>query len=138
MMGSGPPQPECQIVDCEAAYYDGDADDLHGTVKQLKTATERVEENERTIAFSDIGSMKLLTISANMPALSLDLPTLYGSRCIHFSQLLHTVSMAGTLLSLSHLFSLNSRAQTAISASISDDSIMALSVISLLIVEKIP
>ncbi len=103
-----------------------------------RKATERVEERELTMAFSDIGSMKLLTISANMPALSLDLPTLYGSRCIHFSQLLHTVSMAGTLLSLSHLFSLNSRAQTAISASISDDSIIALSVISLLIVEKIP
>ena len=138
MMGFSPPQPECKVVDCEAAYYNRDANDLHDLGKYPKAAMRRVEENERTIAFSDIGSMKLLTISANMPALSLDLPTLYGSRCIHFSQLLHTVSMAGTLLSLSHLFSLNSRAQTAISASISDDSIMALSVMSLLIVEKIP
>ena len=138
MMGFSPQQPECQIVDCEAAYYDGDGNNLHGVVKHFKNAKERANENERTIALSDIGSMKLLTISANMPALSLDLPTLYGSRCIHFSQLLHTVSMAGTLLSRSHLFSLNSRAQTAISASISDDSIMALSVISLLIVEKMP
>lgn len=105
MMGFSPPQPERQVIDCEAAYYDGDANDLHEVVRHVKTAKGRVEEKERTIAFSDIGSMKLLTISANMPALSLDLPTLYGSRCIHFSQLLHTVSMAGTLLSLSHLFS---------------------------------
>ncbi len=138
MMSFGSPQPECQVVDCEATYYDGHTDDLPEVVSLFISAKERAKKKERTIALSDIGSMKLLTISANMPALSLDLPTLYGSRCIHFSQLLHTISMAGTLLSLSHLFSLNSRAQTAISASISDDSIMALSLISLLIVEKIP
>lgn len=32
MMGFSPPQPECQIVHCEAAYYDGDADNLHGLI----------------------------------------------------------------------------------------------------------
>ena len=31
-MGFSPPQSECQVVDCEAAYYDGDADDLHEVV----------------------------------------------------------------------------------------------------------
>ena len=29
MMGSSPPQPECQVVDGEAAYYDRDANNLH-------------------------------------------------------------------------------------------------------------
>ena len=89
----------------------------------------------RTIAFMEIGSIKLLNISANIPALSRDLPTLSGSRCMHFSQLLQTVSIAGTRLSRSHLFSLNSRAQTAISARISEDSIMARSSMSLRMVE---
>ena len=89
----------------------------------------------RTIAFMEIGSIKLLKISANIPALSRDLPTLSGSRCMHFSQLLQTVSIAGTRLSRSHLFSLNSRAQTAISARISEDSIMARSSMSLRMVE---
>lgn len=138
MMGFSPPHSECQVVDCEAAYYYHDANDLHEVGKHSSAMQRGDCIKKRTIAFSDIGSIKLLTISANMPALSLDLPTLYGSRCIHFSQLLHTVSMAGTLLSLSHLFVLNSRAQTAISASMSEDSIIALSVMSLLIVEKTP
>ena len=36
-MGFSPPQPECQIVDCEAAYYDGDTDNLLDVVKYFKT-----------------------------------------------------------------------------------------------------
>lgn len=73
-----------------------------------------------TMVFADIGSMKLFKISANVFALTLALPTLVGSCFIHFSQLSHTASIAGTLVVLSHRFSLNSRAQTAISANVSD------------------
>lgn len=29
MMGFNPPQPECQVIDCEAAYYNRNANDLH-------------------------------------------------------------------------------------------------------------
>ena len=43
MMGFSPPQPECQIVDCKAAYYDGDTDDLPNVVRHLKTV-RRVSE----------------------------------------------------------------------------------------------
>ena len=32
MMGFSPPQTECQVVDCEAAYYNRDANDLHEMV----------------------------------------------------------------------------------------------------------
>ena len=32
MMGFSPPQPKCQVVDCEAAYYDRDANDLHQVI----------------------------------------------------------------------------------------------------------
>ena len=43
MMGFGPPQPECQIVDCKAAYCDGDTDDLLDVVKYLKTVRKVLE-----------------------------------------------------------------------------------------------
>ena len=44
MMGFSSPQPKCQVVDCEAAYDNGDADDLHDVVNHVKTVKERVEE----------------------------------------------------------------------------------------------
>lgn len=63
--------------------------------------------------------MKELNICANVCALTVALPTEFGSLFMHFSQLSHTRSIAGTLLSLSHLFSTYSLAHTAISASVS-------------------
>lgn len=60
-----------------------------------------------TIALAEIGWKKLLMISAKVCALTFALPTMVGSRCIHFSQLLQILSIAGTLASgRSHLLSL--------------------------------
>ena len=42
MMGFGPPQPEGQIVDCEATYYDGDTDNLLVMVKISRSQRGRV------------------------------------------------------------------------------------------------
>ena len=36
MMDFSPPQPECQIIDCKAAYNDGDTDNLLDLVRNLK------------------------------------------------------------------------------------------------------
>ena len=63
-----------------------------------------------------MGSKKELKISANVCALTFARPTLLGSLFMHFSQLLHTVSIAGTLVSLAHLLSVYCCAQAAISA----------------------
>lgn len=46
MIGFSPPQPKCQIVNCEAAYDNGNADDLHELIRHFKIAKDG--EIERT------------------------------------------------------------------------------------------
>lgn len=86
------------------------------TAKQPKNSTPK-----DIMAFAEIGWKKLLMISAKVCALTLALPTMVGSRCMHFSQLLQMLSIAGTRDSgLSHLLSRKSRAHMAISTRISE------------------
>lgn len=52
MMGFSPPQPECQVVGCEATYYNRDANDLHGVVNIPKL--QRRESMKRNILLSSV------------------------------------------------------------------------------------
>ena len=62
-------------------------------------------EKTHTIVFRLIGSTKLLMIWANVCALTCALLMLLGSLFMHSSQLLHTVSSAGSRLLPPHLLS---------------------------------
>lgn len=46
MNAFSPPEPKCQIVNCEAAYDDGNADDLHKSIRDLMI--EKGGEAKRT------------------------------------------------------------------------------------------
>ena len=93
-------------------------------------------ERKLTTVFQCNGSKKLFKTPANVYALTLALPTKLGSCFMHFSQLLHTTSNAGTRVLLSHLLSLYSRVHPAISAMISCAASRAFSSTSDLIVDQ--
>lgn len=102
---------KCKVRDAYAAKDQGHHEDLY----TVSCGADAFEKPSPTIAFHEMGSMKLLKISANVCADTLARPTARASLFMQRSQLLHTDSRAGARVSLSHLLAFQLSVQASIS-----------------------